>query len=273
MTAQVLRFASFLSPALYPTYEQIIDAIAYYTGIPARLEVGEDLTDLTEGRLAGAFICGLIYTQLTRNSPATVELSAAPLLLGQRYEQQACYFSDIVVRRDSPFASLADLADCTWAYNEITSHSGYNLVHYSLLQRGLSPTYFSAWRASGSHARSLALVAQGEADATAIDSHVLSALLRDDPQLAEQIRRIGSFGPSAVPPFVVSTDLSSSVRRAIQTALLSMTLEPYYVEHLKHGFIERFVPVTDEHYNDIRQMYAHAQASRYDQANLRPRVK
>src|SRR5450631_1513031 len=111
MTNQRLHFASFLSPALYSTYGQIIKAITLYTGIPARLEVGENLEDLTEGRLAGGFICGLIYTHLTRNSIAPVELSAAPLLLGQRYEQKACYFSDIVVRRDSPFASLADLAD------------------------------------------------------------------------------------------------------------------------------------------------------------------
>ncbi|HEY4388232.1 MAG TPA: PhnD/SsuA/transferrin family substrate-binding protein [Ktedonobacteraceae bacterium] len=262
MTGQILRFANFLSPALFPTYERIVDAIARFTGIPASLETGGRLDDLVEGRLAGGFICGLVYVQLSRRSQAAVELSAAPLLSGERYQQRPCYFSDIVVCQDSPFTSFADLAGCTWAYNETTSHSGYNLIYYSLLQRNLSPTYFGIWRASGSHARSLDLVARGEADATAIDSHVLSALLRDDPRLAARVRLIGAFGPSAVPPVVVSKRLDAALRRTIQEALLTMAHNPVDAEHLRHGFIERFVRVEDGAYDDIRRMYDCVQGER-----------
>lgn len=261
MTGQLLRFANFLSPALFPTYERIVDAIARATGIPASLETGEALDDLAQGHLAGGFICGLQYVHLSRDPLAMVELSAAPLLLGERY-QQPCYFSDIVVRCDSPLTCFADLAGCSWAYNETSSHSGYNLVYDSLLQRNLSPAYFASWRASGSHAHSLAMVARGEADATAIDSHVLAALLRDDPHLAAQVRTIGSFGPSAVPPVVVSRGLDAALRQAIREALLHMAHDPVDAEHLRHGFIERFVPVSDELYDGIRQMYERVQVNR-----------
>jgi phosphonate transport system substrate-binding protein len=256
---QSLRFANFLSPALFPTYERIVGVIARATGISASLETGENLEDLTEGRFAGAFICGLQYVHLARASQKTVELSAAPLLLGERY-QQPWYFSDIVVRWESPFTSFADLAGCTWAYNEVSSHSGYNLIYSGLLQRNLTPAYFGNWRASGAHVRSLELVVRGEVDATAIDSHVLAALLRDDPQLAEQVRLIGSFGPSAVPPVVVSRSLDVTLRRTIREALLTMAHDPVDAEYLRQGFIERFVPVQDAWYDDIREMYDRVQA-------------
>jgi phosphonate transport system substrate-binding protein len=260
-TISGLRFANFLSPALFPTYAWIVGAIARATGVPAILETGEDLKDLAEGRFAGAFLCGLQYVRLVR-SRAAIELSAAPLLLGERYEGRPWYFSDIVVRRDSPFANFADLEDRTWAYNETSSHSGYHLIYASLLQRSLSPAYFGSWRASGAHARSLDLVLRGEADATAIDSHVLAALLRDDPRLSERVRMIGSFGPSAVPPVIVSSSLDVGLRRAIRGALLAMWHDPIDAEQLRCGFIERFVTVRDGQYDDIREMYDRVQADR-----------
>jgi phosphonate transport system substrate-binding protein len=262
MTGQILRFASFLSPALYPTYERIVEYVAHTTGIAATLETGEAIEDLLEGRLAGGFVCGLVYVHLARHARGSVELSAAPVLLGERYRGQAHYFSDIVIRRDSHFTNFADLAGCTWAYNEVASHSGYNLVYYNLVQRGLSPTYFGSWRASGSHARSLEMVVQGEADAAAIDSHVLAALLRDEPELREHIRSVGAFGPSAVPPIVVSTSLSADVRVAIRAALLRMGDEPDGARYLQDGCIERFVAVENKHYDDIRKMYDVVQADR-----------
>ena len=72
-----------------------------------------------------------------RERPGELELLAAPVLDGPRYEQQPVYFSDVIVRADSPYHTLEDLAGETWAYNEESSHSGYNLVYASLLERGL----------------------------------------------------------------------------------------------------------------------------------------
>ena len=72
-----------------------------------------------------------------------VEPLAAPVLRGERYHKKPIYFSDVVVRRDSLYTSFGDLRRCVWAYNEYVSHSGYNLVCYSLLERGEALPFFS----------------------------------------------------------------------------------------------------------------------------------
>lgn len=56
-------------------------------------------------QLEAAFLCGLAYTQRDQH----LELLAAPVLLEERYRGQAIYFSDIIVRADSPYHSFQDL--------------------------------------------------------------------------------------------------------------------------------------------------------------------
>ncbi len=171
MTAQTLIFANFLAPNLDKTYHHITEYIERCVGIPGILICGESFDDFSSGCIDGGFICGLAYVHLSRLHPCPVELIAAPLLLGERYQHAPRYFSDIVVRKEFMYTSLEDLRGCIWAYNEKASHSGYNLVYANLLERGLpAPTeYFKKMIKSGSHAQSIRLVMEGKADATAID--------------------------------------------------------------------------------------------------------
>jgi phosphonate transport system substrate-binding protein len=89
-----------------------------------------------------------------------IELLAAPVMQGSRYEQRPIYFSDVVVHRDSPFHSLAQLRGASWAYNEPRSHSGHLLTRYYLETRGEGGPegYFGAVIAAGSHQRALELI-------------------------------------------------------------------------------------------------------------------
>jgi ABC-type nitrate/sulfonate/bicarbonate transport system substrate-binding protein len=63
-----------------------------------------------------------------RRQPPKLTLLAAPLPAGARYGGKPIYFSDVVVRRDSPYQTFADLRGVTWGYNEPGSQSGYNVV-------------------------------------------------------------------------------------------------------------------------------------------------
>ncbi|HTK07751.1 MAG TPA: PhnD/SsuA/transferrin family substrate-binding protein [Ktedonobacteraceae bacterium] len=259
-TDATIRFATLLSPVLYETYDYIVRYVGERLGIATTLCTDCSLQEIVADQVDISFLCGLLYVRTTSAPSCPLELLAAPVLQGARYQDAPIYFSDVLVRKDSPYASFDDLEGCVWAYNERVSHSGYNLVCYSLLERDKTPNYFRKMIASGAHLRSLQMVLDGRADAMALDSHVLDVLRAQQPELAAKLRVIDILGPSSIPPLVVSKRLDATLKREIQTVLLSMHADPHAARELSKGKIQRFVAVTDEHYDDIRDMLARVEA-------------
>ena len=249
-----IRFSSFLSPLLYETYAHIVRYVGERVGYQTTLHVGQSFDEFAENQVDVAFICGLPYVRMASRDTCPVELLAAPVLMGERYLHKPVYFSDVIVRSDSPYTSFDDLRGCVWAYNERVSHSGCNLVCYSLLERGKSPDYFGNTVKSGSHMRSLEMVLEGEADATAIDSHLSDILRSRDEVLAGRLRVVDVLGPSSIPPVVVSKRLDRELKCRLRAALITIHLDNCGAEELRKGLIERFVAVEDEDYENIREM-------------------
>ena len=211
-----LRFANYLSPLLHETYANIVHYLGTKLETPVSLAIGTSTNEFEEDQVDLGFLCGLLYIHTTRMQPRHLELLSAPVLKGTRYGGQPIYFSDVVVRAESSYRSFADLRGCRWAYNEQASHSGWNLVHYNLHQHGETLAYFSQHIKSGSHLASLELVLQGQADATAIDSHIYDVLCQQEPALALQLLVIDTFGPSPIPPLAISTRLDEAYKQRLQ---------------------------------------------------------
>ncbi len=263
MKTSALICASYLSPVLYKTYQAITDYLERELKIPTFLTVGESFEDLTTGQIDLAFICGLAYIQLVRLGGQSIELLAAPVLEGERYQRRPWYFSDIIVRKDWPYHSFEDLKGSTWAFNERNSHSGYNLVCYNLFKQGYDLDYFGCQVETSSHYQSLKLVLEGKADVAAVDSHMLDVVLRNQKELAANLKIIGMLGPSTIPPLVVSRSLDADLKKRLQDALIKMHERSWSAELLRAGNIERFVPITDSHYDDIREMYDVVQSQQF----------
>ena len=253
----MLRFATFLSPVLYDTYGHITQYVGERLGVPTTLHVGQSLDEFASGQADIGFLCGLLYANMSQ--PRSVELLAAPVVQGMRYCGEPVYYSDVIVRSDSAYGSFKALRGCRWAYNEEASHSGYNVVYYSLLEQGANLGHFGSMLKTGSHLASLQAVLGGEADATAIDSHVLDVWLKQQPELAQHICVIDMLGPSTIPPIVAASRLSSQTMHDIQTILCDMHRHSQAVERLHNGLIERFIPVTDTHYDNVRHMFKRVQ--------------
>ena len=266
----VLHFATFLSPNLYRTHEYIASYIGEKLGYSTLLMLGDrqSLEGFVEGRVHIGFICGLPYTHLAKHPTCPIELLVAPVLKGKRYQGKPIYFSDVIVRRDSAYGSFNDLGGCVWAYNEQASHSGWNLVCYSLLMQGKTPHYFGKTIETGSHQRSLQMVLEGRADAAAIDSHMLDVSLLQNAGLAAKLRVIAMLGPSTIPPLVISKSLDATLKYSIRSALLNMHHDPGAATELHKGLIAQFVPVADEHYDDIRRMTAQVMDMEYSVRQL-----
>ncbi len=220
----------------------------------------ERFRQVMEGQIQVGWICGYPYVQQTAVPNPPIELLALPVMAGVRYQNRPIYFSDVVVRRDSPYATFADLRGAAWAYNEVGSQSGYHITRYKLAQIGQIGTFFGQTVASGAHLRSLEMVLSGGVDASAIDSTVLAMAMREDPALTNQIRIIEALGPSPIPPWVVHKSVPAPLRQSLRQALMQMHLNAAGQAVLALGQMVRFDTAVDAHYDPLRQMLIEASA-------------
>jgi phosphonate transport system substrate-binding protein len=255
-----LRFATFLAPNMLPVYRFLADRIADRLGRPVELVVGRSFDEFERGKADLGVICGLPYVWLAARRPPPVEPLAAPVLAGDRYAGRPVYYSDVIVRRDSPISCLEELRGYSWAYNEPASQSGHTVTLYSLVRMGAEPGFFARVVEAGFHQRAIRLVAGGAVDAAAIDSQVLAIELRDHPQLAG-LRVVGSFGPSTIQPVVAASRLPEQLKDQVREFLVKLGDDPTARPVLDHGLIRRFSPVDDAAYDDIRAMLATVEAA------------
>ena len=87
----------------------------------------------------------------------------------------------MIVHRDSPFHTFADLRGASWSFNERLSHSGFGITWYRLVEMGRTDGFFGRVIEAGFHDHSIRLVRERKVDASAIDCHVLALAMRDDP--------------------------------------------------------------------------------------------
>ncbi|SRR5579883_3482129 len=252
MVSRTLRFATFLAPNMFPVYAFIARYMQERLGLPTELIVGSSYERLSE-QADVSFLCGLAYVELRRLGEP-IEPLAAPLLRGSRYGGRPIYFSDVIVRRDSPFRSFADLRGCSWAFNEPYSHSGPGITCYRLVEMNEDRDYFGRIIQTGWHERSIRLVHAGQVDASAIDSHVLALTLHDHPELADGLRIIDTLGPSTIQPVVVASWLSQELKADLRSILLEMHSDPEAQAVLFGRQVESFTAITDEDYDDLRDM-------------------
>jgi phosphonate transport system substrate-binding protein len=228
---------------------------AYVNDIP--WQERERLFD--EGKIQILWLCGLPYVHKADLKENDMELLAVPVPAGSRYCGQPVYFSDVIVREESPFRSFEELRGAVWAYNEPRSHSGYNVVRAYLSGLGETRGFFGKVVESGAHALSLKMILSSQVDGAAIDSTVLEWAIGQRPEVSEQIRVIAIFGPSPIPPWVISRTVSASLRSELRALLLSMHRDQRGRRMLARANLERFMEARDHDYDPIRIMAGKAE--------------
>jgi phosphonate transport system substrate-binding protein len=256
-----LVFANFLAPNMTSVYADVAARVGQTLGMPAELIEGTDLEQLRDGSVDVAFLCGLPYVRLCAERPGMLRPLAAPILDEARYQDRPVYFSDVIVRNDSPFRSFGDLRGQRWAYNEAGSYSGCLLVRHHLLQMGETEAFFGAVTFSGRHQDSIRKVANGEVNGSAIDSHVLGVERLRNPELGAALRVIATFGPSTIPLAVATARLPEALQARVREALCELGRDRVSRDVLASGLIRRFVPIDDRAYDDIRQKMAFVESA------------
>jgi len=236
------------------TYTDIARQVGQRLGMPATLVEGVSLDQLRQATVDVAFLCGLPYVRLLKEQPGMLRLLAAPVLDEPRYHDRPVYFSDVIVRQDSPSRSFAELRGRSWAHNVEDSYSGCFVTRYELHRMGESESFFGRVTFSGGHQESIRLVLAGEVEASAIDSHVLGIERVRNPRLTRQLRVVAVFGPSAIPPVVATARLPEELGARVAEALAALGNDPASRAQLAPGMIRRYIPVADEAYDEMRRM-------------------
>jgi phosphonate transport system substrate-binding protein len=256
-----LRFGTFLAPNMLPVYQAIADFVGAQLGLSTELVVETDYRNCVNDVNDVSFVCGLPYVTYERQGLSPAVPIAAPILTGKRYGGRPVYFSDVIVRRDSPARSFLDLRGRSWAYNEPLSQSGYGITRHHLVSIGETDGYFGEVVEAGFHEAAIDMVRRGEVDASAIDSHVLEVAMRTDPSLRDEIAVVDVLGPSTIQPITVTKRLPADSRRSIQRVLTELHHDRTMRAHLDFGLIDRITAVDESDYDDIRRMLDECEAS------------
>ena len=253
-----LRFLSYLSPGIPRAFfEAVVEYVRQALGQRASLSVESRVSGpikgsedpFSGGEADVGFMCTPSLLWLLEHKPPPVELlPAAPVFQDDRAPGRPVYFSELVVRRDSPARSFLDLRGSSWAYNDPCSLSGYFNLLKKLSEMGTDESFFGQTWCSGSHLNSMEMIVSGEVDAATIDSNVLRIWLQSTPEFRDRLRVIETWGPFPIQPVVVRSGLDSGLKDRLRAALLSIGGAEAAPSAFAGFGLERFAPVTYEHY-------------------------
>jgi ABC-type phosphate/phosphonate transport system substrate-binding protein len=158
---------------------------------------------------------------LAESLAGSVRLIATP-----RYTAPGCegarYRSAIVVRQKDSAESLGDLRNRRCAINEATSNSGMNLLRASIAPLANGARFFGHILFSGSHLRSVEMVADGEADVAAVDCVSLAHFRRLYPSAVADLRILDWTPSSPSLPFIAAGETSDTMLEILRSSLAAV---------------------------------------------------
>jgi len=182
---------------------------------------------------AAVFMCGLPWS-LAAPRPALV---VAPIPSPAAYGGRACYWTDLVVRANSPFQSLEQTFGHRLALTTPESQSGYAAPLYALMAHGGDkPLYREIIEPRFTPMGALTAVIENKAEVAPIDSYALALLAKYEPALTAQVRVIKSTEPTAIPAGVASGQAAVGVAAAFLAAGAGVSTRALMDQLLLHGF-------------------------------------
>jgi ABC-type phosphate/phosphonate transport system substrate-binding protein len=201
---------------------------------------------------AAVFMCGLPWSLATPRPT----LVAAPMPSPAAYGGRACYWTDLVVRANSPFQSLEQTFGHRLALTTPESQSGYAAPLYALMAHGgAKPLYREIIEPRFAPMGALSAVIENKAEVAPIDSYALALLVKYAPQLTAQVRVIKSTEPTAIPA-VVASGQAPRVAAAFLAAGAEASTRVLMDQLLLHGFARPEA----EAYDALRERFLTMQA-------------
>lgn len=173
---------------------------------------------LRAGHIDFAWICGYPYVLHARE----FRLIGVPV-----WRDRPLYQSYLIGGSASGATGIDDLRGRSFAFSDPLSNSGYLYVRYLLAQsKQNEQTYFGRSFFAHSHPNVVEAVAEGVADAGAVDGYVWEVLAEVQPWLTSRTRVLQRSPEFGFPPMVSGAHVDARTRMRVQQALLAMHESP-----------------------------------------------
>ncbi|MBV9052912.1 MAG: PhnD/SsuA/transferrin family substrate-binding protein [Hyphomicrobiales bacterium] len=177
----------------------------------------------------------------------SIRIFATPI-----YDAPGCeaekHCSFLVVSAGSPIRELAQLRGTCFALNSWDSNTGMNLPRLAFARLAKRERFLGKIVETGSHAESLSFVAEGRADAAAIDCVTYALLARHRAMLVAKTRILARSAPSPSLPFVTARSTSEATVSALRRALAETLADPALEAARDELFLKGAVPAKEEDY-------------------------
>lgn len=233
-------------------YEELLRLIAERMGRRAvfvqRQTYAEVNSLVKERQVDLAFVCSGPYTN--GHEDFGMEILAVPVVHGEKV-----YHSYIIVHKNSPIQSFAELRGGKFAFTDPQSNTGALVPTYMLALRNETPkSFFKEVFYSHSHDNSIKAVADQLSDGAAVDSLIWEFFKNLDPKLTEKTRIIEKSPPYGIPPIVVHPALDPATKAELKKVLFSLHQQESSAAVLAKLQIDRFAEGDDAMYDTVREM-------------------
>ncbi|WP_237480660.1 phosphate/phosphite/phosphonate ABC transporter substrate-binding protein [Lichenibacterium dinghuense] len=214
--------------------------------------------------LGAAFMCGRPWT---RAEPRPIAL-VAPVPSPARYGGLPRYCTDIAVRADGPFRTLADTFGGRIGYAIEESHSGYNALRHHLLphRTALRPRLYAGSVGPLLTPRGVVeALLDGRIDAGPIDGYSLDLMRRDPADPSHRLRVVASTDFAPIPMLVASPGVPAAAVARLREAFLAVATDTEAAGLRERLLLSGFAPVDPAAYDVLTAWDRDAVAAGYSE--------
>jgi len=208
--------------ALRRQYQPLIDYLAQYLGIDARLIIPKDYADAVslfhQKKLDLAYLGGLTFVHARSGS------GAEPLVMR---EVDTRFTSWFLVKPELAQARLSELRDRKLVFGNRLSTSGHLMPRYFLQQQWkIEPEeFFSEVDYSGAHDRTVELVREGRYEVGAVNSGIAKQMLLDGRLEENELQVLWQTPPYPDYVWAVPQGLDEEIKTNLRDAFLRLDSE------------------------------------------------
>jgi ABC-type phosphate/phosphonate transport system substrate-binding protein len=214
--------------------------------------------------LGAVLMCGFpIALELAAVAPL-----ASPIPRAAWAAHRAVYRTDLIVRRDAPFATLADTFGGRAGWTVSHSHSGFNAWRHHLLafRTPARPALYGEMAGNLVTARKvLDSVREGRIDIGPLDAYWHMLLARHAPALTAGIRVLESTAVAPMPAFVAAAGTPGEIVTRLRGAFSSAATRPWFAPFADELLLEGFAPVAAQTFAPLLEWDRAARAAGYEQ--------
>lgn len=218
-----------VAPTVREAWDRAFEHAAGVSGVPLEIVAHAAPAPLDElwarDDMGAVLMCGWPFAAADPQPvPVAVPLPAPP-----HYGGEPVYFTSLVVRRESAFASIEDTFGGRVAWTVRNSYSGFAALRHHLLgyRTPDRPDPFREWIGPlVTPAAAIESVLKDRADLAPVDSFVWDLLERHAPERIAGLRVVDRTAAAPFPPLVASPGIARDAARRLREAFTGMADAP-----------------------------------------------